>query len=88
MLQNLCIRSDFELIYHQQITAGHIWEDGTHLMKSGKSVLAKSFFIRVNSFEDIQLFFDQASKPTVASVDFDNGSLGADDTADVSRVPS
>ena len=44
------MKYSFEFIDHQQITTKFLWNDGMHLLDTGKSVLRQNFVNRVSKF--------------------------------------
>ena len=49
-LRDLCMKHKFEFIDHEQITSKFLWNDGIHLLDSGKSILGQNFLNRVSNF--------------------------------------
>ena len=56
-VKELCHKSNFAFIDHQNITSNDLWVDGTHLTNSGKAILAgdfaekiKKIFVRILVF--------------------------------------
>ena len=49
-LRDLCMKHKFEFIDHEQITSKFLWNDGIHLLDSGKSILGQNFVNRVSNF--------------------------------------
>ena len=49
-LRDLCMKHNFEFIDHEQITSKFLWNDGIHLLDSGKSILGQNFVNRVSNF--------------------------------------
>ena len=49
-LSDLCMKYNFEFIDHQQITTKFLWNDGIHLLDTGKSILGQNFVNRVSNF--------------------------------------
>ena len=49
-LRDLCLKYNFEFIDHQQITTKFLWNDGIHLLDTGKSILGQNFVSRVSNF--------------------------------------
>ena len=44
------MKYNFEFIYHQQITTKFLWNDGIHLLDTGKSTLGQNVVNRVSNF--------------------------------------
>ena len=44
------MKYNFELIDHEQITTKFLWNDGIHLLDTGKSILDQNFVNRVSNF--------------------------------------
>ena len=44
------MKYNFEFINHQQITTKFLWNDGIHLLDTGKSILGQNFVNRVSNF--------------------------------------
>ena len=42
-LRDLCLKYNFELIDHEQITTKPLWNDNIHLLDRDKSTLAQNF---------------------------------------------
>ena len=49
-LRDLCRKDSFEFIDHQQITNKFLWNDGIHLLNTGKSILDQNFVNKVSNF--------------------------------------
>ena len=49
-LRDLCMKHNFEFIDHEQITSKFLWNDGIHLLDTGKSILGQNFVNRVSNF--------------------------------------
>ena len=49
-LRDLCMKQNFEFIDHEQITSNFLWNDGIHLLDTGKSILSQNFVNRVRNF--------------------------------------
>ena len=49
-LKKLCIDHNFEFIDHPLITSAHLWIDGTHLLDTGKVILANKFADVINDY--------------------------------------
>ena len=49
-LRDLCMKHKFEFIDHEQITSKFLWNDGIHLLDSGKSILGQNFVKRMSNF--------------------------------------
>ena len=49
-LRDLCMKYNFEFIDRQQITTKFLWNDGIHLLDTGKSILGQNFVNRVSNF--------------------------------------
>ena len=49
-LRELCMKHNFEFIDHEQITSKFLWNDGIHLLDTGKSILGQNFVNRVSNF--------------------------------------
>ena len=49
-LRDLCMKHNFEFIDHEQITPKFVWNDGIHLLDTGKSILGQNF---VNSLSNV-----------------------------------
>ena len=49
-LRHLCMKHNFEFIDHEQITFKFLWNDGIHLLDTGKSILGHNFVNRVSNF--------------------------------------
>ena len=43
------MKHKFEFIDHEQITSKFLWNDGIHLLHSGKSILGQNFVNRVSN---------------------------------------
>ena len=44
------MKYNFEFIDHKQITTKFLWNDGIHLLDTGKSVLGQNFVNKVSNF--------------------------------------
>ena len=44
------MKYNFEFINHKQITTKFLWNDGIHLLDTGKSVLGQNFVNKVSNF--------------------------------------
>ena len=44
------MKHNFEFIDHEQITSRFLWNDGIHLLDTGKSILGQNFANRVKNF--------------------------------------
>ena len=63
------MKYNFEFIDHKQITTKFLWNDGIHLLDTGKSVLGQNFVNKVsNFFSQKQFLFNGFS----LSIDFEN----------------
>ena len=63
------MKYNFEFINHKQITTKFLWNDGIHLLDTGKSVLGQNFVNKVsNFFSQKQFLFNGFS----LSIDFEN----------------
>ena len=49
-LRDLCMKYNFEFIDRQQITTKFLWNDGIHLLDTGKSILGQNFVNSVSNF--------------------------------------
>ena len=49
-LRDLCMKHNFEFIDHEQIASRFLWNDGIHLLDTGKSILGENFANRVKNF--------------------------------------
>ena len=49
-LLDLCMKYNFEFIDHQQIATKFLWNDGIHLLDTGKSMLGQIFVNMVSMF--------------------------------------
>ena len=56
-LVDLCMKYNFEFIDHLQITTKFLWNDGIHLLNTGKSILGQNFVNRVSNFFSQKRFF-------------------------------
>ena len=48
-LRHLCMKYHFEFINHQQISTNFLWNDGIHLLDTGKSMLGQYLVNRVSN---------------------------------------
>ena len=48
VIKELCHKSNFDFIDHQNITSNDLWVDGTHLTNSGKAILTRDFAEKVS----------------------------------------
>ena len=56
-LRDLCMKHNFEFIDHEQKTTKFLWNDGIHLLDTGKSILGQNFVNRVSNFFRKKRFF-------------------------------
>ena len=49
-LRDLCMKHNFEFIDREQITSKFLWNDGIHLLDTGKSILSQNFVNRIRKF--------------------------------------
>ena len=49
-LRDLCMKYNFEFIDRQQITTKFLWNDGIHLLDTGKSILGQNLVNSVSNF--------------------------------------
>ena len=50
VIDELCLKSNFDFIEHQNITSNDLWVDDIHLTNSRKAILARDFAEKVNEF--------------------------------------
>ena len=48
-LRDLCMKHNFKFIDHEQITSKFLWNDGIHLLDTGKSILDQNFVNRISN---------------------------------------
>ena len=48
VIKELCHKSNFDFIDHQNITSNDLWVDGIHLTNSGKAILTRDFAEKVS----------------------------------------
>ena len=60
-LRDLCRKHNFEFIDHEQKSSKFLWNDGIHLLDTGKSILGENFVNRVSNFFRKKQFFFHGS---------------------------